>query len=385
MKGKILVVDDDPDILRLTRYCLEIEGCEVVTAETGTDGLFAVKRERPDLVILDVMMPDMSGLEVCRRLRANPQTADLPIVMLSAKGQVQDKVGGLKGGADDYVTKPADPTELLARVESLLLRAARARPAGPRSQLLALVGAKGGVGTTTVAVNLALALVELEQSVILVDLHPHAGCVCPMLGLESTHGLNGLAQMDASTILPRQIENRLSSHHSGLRVLCDGQAPSLANGDGLDPARAEAIVGGLTTMADRVLFDLPVELTPASRVVLGRCDSVALVSEPDPLALRCAKERLALLQQCGVMGRQIGVIIVSRFPSSMTMTVSELQALLGTTIVAVIPPAAEACSQALNQGRPLFLAAAGHFAVEMVKTMAVRLVQSPLPGSGLET
>ena len=123
MSGKILIVDDDPNALRLIGYSLQVEGYETVTAENGSEALMAVEREHPSLIILDVMMPDMSGLEVCRRLRSNPRTAHLPILMLSAKGKVEDRVTGLKAGGDDYVSKPVDPTELVARVEALTLRA----------------------------------------------------------------------------------------------------------------------------------------------------------------------------------------------------------------------------------------------------------------------
>ena len=373
MRGKVLIVDDDPLALRLISYALQVEGYETVMAESGGEALTAVEGEHPSLIILDVMMPDMSGIEVCRCLRSNSQTAHLPVLMLSAKGKVEDKVTGLKAGADDYVPKPVHPAELVARVETLMIRAARTTAPGPEAQVLAFVGAKGGVGTTTVAVNVALALVQRGKSVILVDLHPYLGCVCSMLGLHPPHGLMELAQMAPPSIRPRDVERRLFPHFTGLRVLGSDQSlPSGEQGE-LTSSHAEVILDGLSPMADWVMFDLPVRLTPASQAVLNRCDFVALVTEPDPIALRCAKGRLALLQQCGIMGELVGVVVVNRSPSAMTMTVSELQNLLDAIIVGVVPPAPEACLHALRQGAPLLLAEPDHFAAEMLKEMAQRL------------
>jgi DNA-binding response OmpR family regulator len=123
-KQRVLVIDDEPAALRLVEYVFKRADYEVHVAANGAEGLSKVDEVKPNLVILDVMMPDMSGLEVCQRLRAQPATARLPVIMLSAKGQVDDKVSGFEAGADDYVPKPVDPDELLARAKALLQRAA---------------------------------------------------------------------------------------------------------------------------------------------------------------------------------------------------------------------------------------------------------------------
>ena len=122
-KKKILVVEDEPDIRELVRYNLEQAGYRVVEAEDGETALQKVKSEQPALVILDLMLPQGDGLEVCRILRGQPQTASLPIVMLTAKAAEVDRVLGLEFGADDYVTKPFSPRELVARVRAVLRRA----------------------------------------------------------------------------------------------------------------------------------------------------------------------------------------------------------------------------------------------------------------------
>lgn len=120
MAKRILLVEDDPSLLRAVSYMLEKEGYEVLTANNGLDGLTKAKGENPDLLILDVMLPGIDGFEVCHRLRAEPQTARLPILMLSAKGQAADKSTGLQVGANEYLTKPVERLVLLGKVEALL-------------------------------------------------------------------------------------------------------------------------------------------------------------------------------------------------------------------------------------------------------------------------
>jgi DNA-binding response OmpR family regulator len=123
MARKILVVDDEPVLVETIAYNLEQAGYTVTTASDGASALEAARCETPDLVILDIMLPEMDGLEVCRQLRRESNTSTTPILMLTAKGEEIDKVVGLEVGADDYVTKPFGRRELLARVRALLRRA----------------------------------------------------------------------------------------------------------------------------------------------------------------------------------------------------------------------------------------------------------------------
>ena len=122
MASRVLVVEDEPDIRDLLAFHLEREGYLVTRASTGAEGLRQARATPPDLVILDLMLPEMDGLEVCRRLRADAGTAALPVIMLTAKGDEVDRVVGLEIGADDYIVKPFSPKELLARVRAVLRR-----------------------------------------------------------------------------------------------------------------------------------------------------------------------------------------------------------------------------------------------------------------------
>ncbi len=121
---KIFIVEDEPDILEVLTFNLLREGFEVSTAMTGPEGIRAIERELPDLILLDLLLPGVDGLDICRHVRAHSQTQHIPIVMVTAKGEESDVVLGLGVGADDYVQKPFSPKELVARVKAVLRRSA---------------------------------------------------------------------------------------------------------------------------------------------------------------------------------------------------------------------------------------------------------------------
>ena len=133
-RGRILVVEDDDDIAELIQYNLERDGYAVTRVETGEAALERIARERPDLLLLDLMLPKLDGMDVCRRIKADARGGDLPVVMVTAKGEEADVVAGLELGAEDYITKPFRARELVARVRAVLRR--RARPEPPDNETI---------------------------------------------------------------------------------------------------------------------------------------------------------------------------------------------------------------------------------------------------------
>ncbi|HEX6977866.1 MAG TPA: phosphate regulon transcriptional regulator PhoB [Alphaproteobacteria bacterium] len=122
MKPHVLIVEDETALIELLRYNLEKEGFKVSAVANGEEALVAVGDAKPDLIILDWMLPLISGLEVCRQLRRKPATRDVPIIMVTARGEESDRIRGLEDGADDYITKPFSPSELIARIRAVLRR-----------------------------------------------------------------------------------------------------------------------------------------------------------------------------------------------------------------------------------------------------------------------
>ena len=132
MASKILIVEDEPDIVELLVYNLHQAGFKTDAALNGADALEQVKIQQPDLVLLDLLLPEVDGLEVCRTLKRDPETASIPIIMLTAKGEAIDRIVGLELGADDYITKPFSPREVMLRIRAVLRRA----PNVPRNKPL---------------------------------------------------------------------------------------------------------------------------------------------------------------------------------------------------------------------------------------------------------
>jgi DNA-binding response OmpR family regulator len=122
LKERVLVIDDEPDLLELIEVNMKAAGFEVLSASNGKEGLEMARKTKPELIVLDVMLPELGGLEVCKSLRRDPATADIPVLMLTARATEIDRVLGLELGADDYVTKPFSTRELVLRVKNLLRR-----------------------------------------------------------------------------------------------------------------------------------------------------------------------------------------------------------------------------------------------------------------------
>ncbi len=135
MASKILIVEDEPDIVELLAYNLHQAGFETDAVLNGADALERVKIEPPDLVLLDLLLPEVDGLEVCRTLKRDPETAGIPIIMLTAKGEAIDRIVGLELGADDYITKPFSPREVLLRIRAVLRRAPNVPRSKPANQI----------------------------------------------------------------------------------------------------------------------------------------------------------------------------------------------------------------------------------------------------------
>ncbi len=352
MRAKILVVDDEPSLLRLTGYSLEIEGYEVLTAQTAGEALAKVRSEHPDLIVLDVMLPDMSGLDACRQLRADAETADLPIIMLSARAQVTDRVRGLKAGADEYMTKPFDSEELITRIETLLERTRRFRrvPPPPQGRVIGFIGAKGGVGTTTVALQVALSLAAAKKRTIAIEWASYGGTFSSQLTLTPTDTLADLVDRDPTHITEQDLTSRLVAHPSGLRMLFGAQKAT--DYRDIKPDAAEAIMRGAAALADHLIADVRCYPSPASRAIVRCCDSVVIVLEPDPICVTSAHALSELLGSWGVRADALGIVIVNRaglfVPTLLNDVVPDIRSRLGLPVLGIIPPALDLCLSALK-------------------------------------
>jgi DNA-binding response OmpR family regulator len=372
MSDKVLVVDDEEDVLRLVAYSMRSEGYLTVEAATGAEALKKVTLERPDLVLLDVMLPDLSGLEVCRRLRDDPETAAIPIIMLSARVQISDKVGGLEAGADDYIAKPFEMDELVARVRALLSRTRRLGQvrAMKMGKVLGFVGAKGGVGTTTLAIHVATALSQTKRDVIAVELAPFYGAFRFYANRDKARNLDALLDLDPSQITEQKLSDCLVANSSGTRLLLgSSEAEPLKS---LKPGQSEAIVRGLSHLADCVVVDFGSFQSDTDKLAVQLCSFVALVVTPDVTCTTLAMKSIKLLSSWGISGDSVGIVVVNRTPA-LTMSVMEIGKRLGSGILAVVPNVTDVLEKAATSGMPIVLSQPHNLASEAYTSIAGRL------------
>lgn len=359
MGAKILVVEDDLESLKLIGLMLQSRGYQVLAAQNGPQAIQKAVTESPDLVLLDVMMPGIDGYEVARRLRADPRTAHLPIVMLTARGQVTDKVAGFEAGADEYLVKPVHPAELLTRIEALLARTARLGPSvvAPRGKSIGILGCKGGVGVSTLAINLAFTLVRgpaAGKRVVLLDIRTGSSTLALQLGLHPQQGLRILAERDPAGLTADAVLAHADRHASGFLVLGGLPEPSGISPP-LLPPHAEAIMRSLEEVADFILVDMGTGLGETNRTLLRRLRYVLIVTEPQRISLLMTQALLAMLDNLEVGRHRQGIVIVNRAPASATPGKEAVENFLQRQILCIIPPAPELAFQAAERGMPMVM------------------------------
>lgn len=363
MSERILIIDDDVDTLRLVGLMLQRQKYQVSAASNGSQGLTKAFEERPDLILLDVMMPDMDGYEVTRRLRKNPATAAIPILMFTAKTQLDDKVAGFEVGADDYLTKPTHPTELLSHVKALL---SRATPKSPEEMdtlsrekhgyMIAVLSARPGLGVSTIAANLAAVLYNnTKADVILAELTPGLGTLALELGIEPQRAMSEILQGAAVEVTREKVVSSLVSHNAGMKVL-----PASDNPRHVDllsrVENIETLVLRLSTLARFVVLDLGSGLPFSAQKVLPLCPDRMVVMEGTPNSIRHTRLLLDELEALKIDPKTVSVILNNRMRSDAQIPWKQVQEKLGHSILTALTPMPELFMQAARLNTPAVMA-----------------------------
>jgi pilus assembly protein CpaE len=380
MAEKILIVDDDVQTLRLVSLMLERQGYRVLSANSAAQALHMAHTEHPGAIVLDIMMPDMDGYEVTRRLRKDPETANIPILMFTAKTQVEDKVSGYEAGADDYLTKPIHPAELTAHLRALLARSkARSVPSRERGYTIGVLAAKGGIGASTLALNLALAFHQKTKTeAIAAELRPGQGAWCIELGNSLSDGLSNLLRTRAADISAVTVEKELARLSYGIRLLM--ASPRLKDRELARAAeQLEAVVENLPLLAKLVVLDIGAPCIPGIEATLNHCNEVILVTEPFPTSVQRARYLIDDLGPRG-FGRSkiLTIVSINRVRADVVLTLPQMQEMLGQPIALAIPPAPETALQAANRNIPLIQVQLGGVLSQQFSMLAERVAQRVL-------
>ena len=389
MTEKILIIDDDLDTLRLVGLMLQKQGYQIAAAGGGEQGLDLAFSDTPDLILLDVMMPQMDGYEVARRLRANENTASVPILMFSAKSQLDDKVTGFEAGADDYLTKPTHPTELQAHVKALLARSSKAKtstlvaPVGSNiirqsSYVIGVLAARGGLGVTTVGLNLAATL-RKKADVIFAEFRPGQGVLAADLHLKKENGLSELLNMPIADITSLTVRDRLASHASNVDFLVASPQPR----DGIlinNVQQFEVILNRLNSMARFIVVDLGAGIAPFSQKLLSKFSEILVVVEPFDHSLKHSQALLHDLLSLGVVKQHLHVVANYRIRSESQLSVAQIQDQIKHPVEITLTPAPELMLQAIRLQTPVALVQTDSLTTQQFQMLANKVeARAPKP------
>ncbi|MEJ2746752.1 MAG: response regulator [Anaerolineae bacterium] len=305
--AKIFVIDDDQQLLQMVGLMLERGGHSITLINKPEEGLQRIKAEKPDMLVVDVMMPNMSGHDLTRHVRATEGLEDLPILVLTARSQDIDRDTALRSGADGYLSKPVTSQELIEQVDKLLSEKTQAGKKQPVSgMILTFFGLRGGVGKTTLATNLALALRKISnQEVCLVDFSPSVCQTIYHLNLKSQ--TNWLHLLTKESLTWTGIKENLALHSSGLRLLA---APSLPQSP--DALTENTVRQLLELLKENVVFtvvDLPSFAGPAFWATLGMTDVGLHVVTPDVISVRTAVQTERAIANADIKIRQKSFVL----------------------------------------------------------------------------
>lgn len=279
--ARVLIVDDEFPIRYLVEHALQRKGYEVVSAKDGPSAVKLATICEPDVIVLDIMMPDMDGYDVCSQLKSQSETADIPVIFLTALMTHEHKLRAFKAGAADYLVKPFQADELLAHVSSVLRKSSQRRSqtetAVPKPRLVSFFSPKGGVGTTTLAVQVSESLaVHQDHQITLIDLALPIGSVSMMLNLLEHRHIVDLLHHNPTDINPKLIRHYLQQHRRNLHVI---PAPGKIESRRLPESQALATtLNTLFGMNMQVIADLGSTITPLTLTALRLSDVVYVIT-----------------------------------------------------------------------------------------------------------
>ncbi|MCA9873820.1 MAG: response regulator [Ardenticatenaceae bacterium] len=399
MTFKLLIVDDHPETRSIIGRVLEQQGYQVVTAVNGAEGLKLAEQEKPDLILLDFMMPVMDGRETCQRLRQRPEMAKVPIMMFTAVDDPQQKLSVFDAGADDYINKPTEPTELVDRVKTLLktaygplpetgshdetrlqqatdaptfLESTTSRPGA--DQLIAVLGARGGAGTTTVAINLAAVYASLGQPTTLIDLDMTQGHIGLYLNQKNAGGLNMLATLPEEDF-GEHLPGTFVSYSHNLRLLLSqvNQNRRFARLSGLQTA---VLLDTLSASNQTIIVDLGTDLNEISRAALERADQIIVCLRPERIALSAARYLLNSLKDGLFPLTELHALMIDFGPQGTQLPRTAVESFLGHPLLATISILPAEMTRAVNKAQPLVHLSAQTQSGNYLRQLAQQLVKT---------
>lgn len=368
--ARVFVIDDDEQLLRMVGMMLERGGHTVTLLSDPVNGLEKIKADKPDLLVLDVMMPNMSGHDLAREIRNQKELEGLPILILTARAQEVDRAAALKVGADDYLSKPVTSQELIERVDGLLSRTAGQRGEMRQGFSIAFYSLRGGVGQSTLAVNMAAALRRIsQQEVCLVDFSVTGGQVVTHMRLQARSSWADL--LEGGDIDWPRLKDQLIIHPSGLRVLAappNPVSPQLPAEKSVDQ-----ILKVLHQQMTFVVIDTPTVMNAATAASLQIADMALHVIAPEVVSVQTAVQTNRAVRQADIQIKRKSHILNQTTPEEQLPQTAVERGLNNRVSFQVGYDINQ--SRAMAQGAPLTLTSAQSAIPTVMRRMAEAIWQ----------
>jgi len=374
----VLLIDDEPFYYKLLSKPMKEGGHEFVYSKNGKDGLAKISAKKPDVIIVDLRLPDMSGHEILERLRRDADFNSIPVIVITAKSELGDKLKAFELGADDYLVKPFQPEELVARMR-ILARRGRAmqivsqmeRADESYTTTVAVHSLRGGVGCTSLAVNLALAMNQIwAQPSILLDTVLSAGQVAMMLNAKPRITWEDLADVENKELDEETLSTLALKHSSGLFYVAAPRSPIALDtfSDGFWRMALEAV----TKQYDFVVIDTGHDFTDVTIQMLNAASSIVLMMAPEMSSLRAAMSAMDIYNRLGFLKDSV-TLVLNKTSSVGGIRKSQIEKVLDHPVDFELPYEPEEVMRAVNFGEPFILNKPELAISERIEEMAYHL------------
>jgi pilus assembly protein CpaE len=354
--ARVLLIDDEPIYYKMIVHALKPHGYEVEYARTGMDGLKTVPLFNPDVIITDVRLPDLSGYEVAQRLRRDPRFDSIPLIFLTSQADLSNKLKAFEVGADDYLSKPFQPEELVARVGLLvrrgeMLRAARRNEVKDKAVVLTVHSLRGGIGCTSTAVNLGMSFYRLwERPTLVIDSVMNAGQVSLMLNATPLHTWEDLVEVKQNELDHSLVESLVTRHTSGLDFIAAPAYPIAV--DSFADEIWQAVLEELRNMYEFIIIDTPHDFSNVAIHGLNLADQILMLLAPEMASIRGAVCALNIYDRLNYAPEKILPILNHAAPPS-GIRQPQVEKVLKRPVRYSFPHMPSEFLRAINFGEPL--------------------------------
>jgi len=357
---RVLLIDDEQFYFKLIRKTLKEAEYELEYAQSGSEGLAKIPAFNPDLLIVDLKLPEMDGFQVLERLRRDSKFSHLPVIVITAQHELSEKLKAFELGADDYLVKPFQPEELVARM-GILARRGKALQLAQQQEtktkapgaLITVHSLRGGLGCSSIIVNLGLAFYKLwSKPTLLVDGVLTAGQVALMLDARPTATWENLVGVEIASIDEAVVDEMMCSHKSGVRYIASPRYPIAA--DTFSHDALKLFVDGLRDSNDFTLVDTSHDFSDMTIHMLSMSSTILLMMAPEMASLRTTMSALEIYDRLSIPLEKVKIVLNNN-SSSPAIKQVQLEKVLKRNFDFVLPYEAGEVNRALNFGQPFIL------------------------------